>query len=224
MLSPVDVTRDFTPVKRREFVRALRSLHDGGADIGLRFDREGSVNSDGIEVYYYDVGPVDASLTLVYVHGFNIAAEEFYMQFETPRPLVRQLLVDLRGHGQTGCVDPRLLTIDAAADDIACVLRALLIDGPLITIGHSLGSPVSLSLMRRHDFNWAGSMQISGAVDPFTAQGASAAARRGVRHLAGAVRGGAGEQLRTGAGGTPGGAEAKPLDVVRLSADRGTGP
>lgn len=172
MLSPVDFVRDLTPVKRRELARASRELHSGRAGIGLRFDREGTVRSGGIPVHYYDVGPVDAPLALVYVHGFNIAAEEFYMQVEALRPLgVRQILVDLRGHGQTGRVDPRLLTIDAAADDIALVMRTLLIDVPVIPIGHSLGSPVSLSLMRRHDFDWAGSVQISGAVDPFMARG-----------------------------------------------------
>lgn len=172
MLSPVDFVRDLTPVKRRELARARRELHSGRAGIGLRFDREGTVRSGGIPVHYYDVGPVDAPLALVYVHGFNIAAEEFYMQVEALRPLgVRQILVDLRGHGQTGRVDPRLLTIDSAADDIAHVLRTLLIDVPVIPIGHSLGSPVSLSLMRRHAFNWAGSVQISGAVDPFMARG-----------------------------------------------------
>lgn len=172
MLSPVDFVRDLTPAKRRTFAEARRGLHSGESGIGLRYDRHGTVQHGAVEVHYYEVGPVDAPLAVVYAHGFNIAAEEFYMQVEALRPLgVRQVLVDVRGHGQTGRIDPGLLTIDAAADDIAAVMEHLLIDVPVVTVGHSLGGPISLSLMRRHDFCWAGSVQVSGAVDPFTARG-----------------------------------------------------
>lgn len=135
-------------------------------------DRTGSVAHDGIRVHYYDVGPLDAPLTVVYSHGFNIASPEFALQVAGIRPLhVRQLLIDARGHGQTGHTPAELLTVDAAADDIAAVLTELGVTGPVVTVGHSLGSPISLSLMRRYDFQWAGSVQISGAVDPFTARG-----------------------------------------------------
>lgn len=172
MLSPVDLVRDLTPAKRRKFAEARQALHSGDSDAGLRYDRHGTVRNGAVTVHYYEVGPHDAPLAVVYAHGFNIAAEEFYMQVEALRPLgVRQVLVDVRGHGQTGRVDPSLLTIDAAADDIAAVMEHLLIDVPVVTVGHSLGGPISLSLMRRHDFNWAGTVQVSGAVDPFTARG-----------------------------------------------------
>lgn len=132
--------------------------------------RTGTLDRDGITIHYYDVGPRDAGLTVVYAHGFNIAAAEYKLQVEAIAG-VRQILVDVRGHGKTGYTDPSLLTIDAAADDIAAVLRHLGIDDPLITVGHSLGGPISLSLMRRHQFNWVGSVQISSTVDPFTARG-----------------------------------------------------
>lgn len=132
--------------------------------------RTGTLDRDGITIHYYDAGPRDAGLTVVYAHGFNIAAAEYKLQVEAISG-VRQILVDVRGHGKTGYADPSLLTIDAAADDIAAVLRHLGIDDPLITVGHSLGGPISLSLMRRHRFNWVGSVQISSTVDPFTARG-----------------------------------------------------
>lgn len=151
---------------------ALQNLHTGGAPIGLKYDRHGTVDSGGIRVHWYERGPADAALSIVYVHGFNIAAEEYYMQVEDISAYpVRQVLMDFRGHGQTGRVDPDLCTIDGAADDVAAVMRHLLIDGPVIVVGHSLGGPVSLSLMRRYRFNWAGSVQISSAIDPFTARG-----------------------------------------------------
>lgn len=135
----------------------------------LHPDREGSV--DGI--HFYEVGPADGP-AVVYVHGFNISSAEFYPQVDALRPLgVRHILVDLRGHGQSKKCPPEQLTIDAAANDIITVLEHLGVSGPVYVVGHSLGGPVSLSMMRRHPdaFDWAGSVQISSAVEPFTMQG-----------------------------------------------------
>lgn len=141
----------------------------------LRPDRTGTVDSGGARVWWYEVGPDDpASPTVVYVHGFNIAAPEFVYQVDALREHdVRQLLIDVRGHGNTGSCPPELLTIDNAADDVAAVLRARGVIGPVVVVGHSLGGPVSLSLMRRYagEFDWAGSVQISSAVEPFAMQG-----------------------------------------------------
>ena len=39
--------------------------------------RTGTIDRDGITIHYYDVGPRDAGLTVVYAHGFNIAAAEY---------------------------------------------------------------------------------------------------------------------------------------------------
>lgn len=157
----------------RTLLDARHSLYSGASGIGLRFDRSGTVDHDGVTVHFYERGPADAELAVLYVHGFNISSESFYMQVEelSLHP-VRQILVDIRGHGATGAVDPDLCTIDAAADDVYAVLSHLRVSAPLIVVGHSLGGPVSLSLMRRHrDLTIAGSVQISSAVDPFAMQG-----------------------------------------------------
>ncbi|MCP1386803.1 alpha/beta hydrolase [Corynebacterium sp. TA-R-1] len=141
----------------------------------LRPDRTGTVDSGGVRVWWYEVGSDDLAVpTVVYLHGFNIAAPEFVYQVDALREHdVRQLLIDIRGHGNTGHCPPELLTIDNAADDVAAVLRARRVTGPVVVVGHSLGGPVSLSLMRRYagEFNWAGSVQISSAVEPFAMQG-----------------------------------------------------
>ena len=85
---------------------------------------------------------------------------------------MRQILVDYRGHGRTTHADPASCTVDDAADDVYAVLSYLGVSGPLVAVGHSLGGPVSLSLMRRHqDLDVAGSVQISSAVEPFVMQG-----------------------------------------------------
>lgn len=146
--------------------------------VALHPDRTGTVHSGetrDVRVQWYEVGPEDpAAITVVYVHGFNISAEEFCFQVGALRGRgVRQVLVDLRGHGQSGECEPTKLNVDDAADDIAVVLHARGVRGPIVVVGHSLGGPVSLSLMRRYaaDFNWAGTVQISSAVEPFAMQG-----------------------------------------------------
>lgn len=141
---------------------------------GLTYDREGSTARDGLAIHWYERGPEDAEITVLYVHGFNISSDEFYKQVDALAALpVRQLLVDLRGHGKTGPVPPEMCQVDDAADDLFAVIRDRGVTGPLIVVGHSLGGPVSLSLMRRyaHALNLAGSVLISTAVEPFAEQG-----------------------------------------------------
>ena len=165
-----DHTRSLKPQRPRGFLDALNPRPVAG----LTSDRSGTTRNEGIDVHWFERGPEDAELTVLYVHGFNISSDEFYMIVDELASLpVRQLLVDLRGHGETGRVDPHMCTIDGAADDLWAVLRDRGITGPLIVVGHSLGGPVSLSLMRRHatDLALVGTVQISSSVEPFTTQG-----------------------------------------------------
>lgn len=177
MLRPLAYARTLTPAARRNLLRTRAKLHDADGAIGLAYTRTGTVDVAGSEVHFYETGPEDPdATTVVYVHGFNISAETFYMQVrdvDKRAPGVRQILLDLPGHGQNPTPDPAALTIDAAADACAAVLRARGARGPVIVVGHSLGGPVSLSMMRRYasEFAWAGSVQISSAVEPFTMQG-----------------------------------------------------
>lgn len=164
---------------------------------GLTGMQEGTTHNGSISVHWYESGPQDAELTVVYVHGFNISSQSFYLQEQAVRSAgVRQLLVDVRGHGNTatdtvatfGAATPTELNVDGAADDVMAVIRDRGVRGPVIVVGHSLGGPVSLSLIRRYageseGFNLAGSVQISSAVDPFTERGMPQALGGGVGTL-----------------------------------------
>ena len=181
MLHPLAYLRTLTPAARRNLLDTRAKLHDADGTFGLSYERSGTTLIDATahhpRVHWYEVGPTDPAVpTVIYVHGFNISAETFYMQVRDVReqcPEVRQLLVDLPGHGQNATAAPATLTIDHAADACAAVLRERGATGPVIVVGHSLGGPVSLSMMRRYadEFTWAGSVQVSSAVEPFTMQG-----------------------------------------------------
>jgi pimeloyl-ACP methyl ester carboxylesterase len=68
-----------------------------------------------------------------------------------------------RGHGRTSAPrDPRRVTVEDLADDVACVLDDALVDRAVL-IGHSMGVQVSLETYRRHPTRVAGLVLICGA-------------------------------------------------------------
>ncbi|SES23302.1 Tropinesterase [Corynebacterium cystitidis DSM 20524] len=130
--------------------------------------------NDDVPVHWYEVGQPDAEITVVYIHGFTLAAEAFYQQVNALRGTgVRQVLMDLRGHGQTGAVPPEECSVDAAADDVWAVMREREVRGPVIVVGHSLGGLVALSLIRRytHQCDVAGVVLINASVEALADQG-----------------------------------------------------
>ncbi len=68
-----------------------------------------------------------------------------------------------RGHGRTAPPrDPRRVTIEDLADDVACVLDDALVDRAVL-VGHSMGVQVALETYRRHAARVAGLILICGA-------------------------------------------------------------
>jgi pimeloyl-ACP methyl ester carboxylesterase len=68
-----------------------------------------------------------------------------------------------RGHGRTAPPrDPRRVTIEDLADDVACVLDDALVDQAVL-VGHSMGVQVALETYRRHPQRVAGLVLICGA-------------------------------------------------------------
>ncbi|WP_018296519.1 alpha/beta fold hydrolase [Corynebacterium lubricantis] len=175
MENPAHYARALTPGGRRHLALARGRLHSTERTPGLTdLDAEGVVDNDGVGVHYYEVGSAEAPVTVVYIHGFTLAAESYYQQVDALREMdVRQVLVDLRGHGQTGAVRPELCSVDLAADDVWAVIQARNVSGPVILVGHSLGGLVALSLSRRYSgkFNLAGLVMINSSVEELADQG-----------------------------------------------------
>lgn len=139
---------------RRRLALERGELHSGVRKPGLTgIDRQGTVvSTDDVTVHWYEAGPEDADLTVVFIHGFTLAAESWFRQVDYLReyhPRVRSVLMDLRGHGQTGAVSPELCTVDSAADDVCHVLGERVTSGRVIVVGHSLGGLVALAVLRR---------------------------------------------------------------------------
>ncbi|AGF73010.1 alpha/beta fold hydrolase [Corynebacterium halotolerans] len=164
---------------RRKLARQRGQFGLDGREPGLRnLDREGIVESDGLRLRYYEVGPQDADLTVVFVHGFGLAAKSFFQQVEHLRerhPGVRGVLLDFRGHGRSDTVPPERCTVTGVADDLHAVLAERVPSGRLILVGHSLGGPVIFNLLRRCPPNLheriAGLVIVSSSFDPFADHG-----------------------------------------------------
>ncbi len=143
-------------------------------------DKPDAVTTD-IPVHWYEVEssePAKEPVTIVFIHGFTLAGESWYRQFNALRkshPEARLLTMDLRGHGQTGAVPASLCTVEGAAADALAVIAERAATGKLIVVGHSLGGLIALHMVRAAEESIrrriAGVVLISTSIDKLAAQG-----------------------------------------------------
>ncbi len=86
---------------------------------------------------------------LLLLHGWTASADlQFFTAYEALAEHYSFVAVDHRGHGR-GMRTARPFILEDAADDAAAIVAQLGI-GSVITIGYSMGGPISLHLARRH--------------------------------------------------------------------------
>ncbi|BBZ05777.1 alpha/beta hydrolase [Mycolicibacterium chitae] len=117
-------------------------------------DRSSVVTTpDGVDLAVREVGPADAPVTVVFVHGFCMGMGSFYFQRRDLAPLwgdqVRMVFYDQRGHGRSGIASYRTYTVEQLGQDLDTVLTLLAPTGPVILIGHSMGGMTVLSHARQ---------------------------------------------------------------------------
>lgn len=127
--------------------RRRRTANVDGAPAGSRV----VTTADGVELHVEEDGDPGAPLTVVFVHGFTARLGEFDLQRDALRRRggVRIVLFDLRGHGRSGRGAPGLARIDQLAVDLVEVLDAVVPNGPVVLLGHSMGGMTLMALARR---------------------------------------------------------------------------
>jgi 3-oxoadipate enol-lactonase len=86
---------------------------------------------------------------LLLLHGWTASGDlQFFTAYEALAEHYSFVAVDHRGHGR-GMRTARPFQLEDAADDAAAIVAQLGI-GPVVTIGYSMGGPISLLLARRH--------------------------------------------------------------------------
>lgn len=112
------------------------------------------VADDGTGLYYEEVGPPQARLTVLFVHGFALQLGSFYFQREALREHfgaeIRMVFYDQRSHGRSDRSESKTATIDQLGHDLDRVIDTLAPDGPLVLVGHSMGGMTVLALAERH--------------------------------------------------------------------------
>ncbi|MFL5264905.1 MAG: alpha/beta fold hydrolase [Anaeromyxobacteraceae bacterium] len=87
---------------------------------------------------------------VVFVHGLGSDLEAWRAQLDHLRPGRRAIAYDQRGHGGSDPAhDPKGYTIDALADDLDAVVRALRVDR-FYLVGHSLAGTVLTTYAAAH--------------------------------------------------------------------------
>ena len=109
--------------------------------------------SDGVRLSVRDWGSRDAGHTVVLLHGFCLNKDSWNIQMTQ---LIRRwgnniriISYDHRGHGDSGGASMHTYRIDRLADDLAELLVALGVTGPLTLVGHSMGGMTALAYLGR---------------------------------------------------------------------------
>jgi pimeloyl-ACP methyl ester carboxylesterase len=119
------------------------------------YDRRGTVVADdGTGLYYEEVGPANAPLTVIFVHGYTLNLRSYYFQRlalqERFGDTARLVFYDDRSHGRSQQGDRARATIDQLGVDLHTVLETLAPTGPVVLVGHSMGGMTLLSLVDKY--------------------------------------------------------------------------
>jgi pimeloyl-ACP methyl ester carboxylesterase len=123
-------------------------------------DRTALVQTDdGVLLAVDEIGPLDAPLTVLFVHGYALSMASWTFQRRDlaaqlatangHRPTARLVFFDHRGHGASGRGDAEHATIEQLAADLESVLDARAPRGPVLLVGHSMGGMTVLTLAHR---------------------------------------------------------------------------
>jgi pimeloyl-ACP methyl ester carboxylesterase len=140
-----------------ELAAAHLRQDDPLGDAARQPDRSALVQTDdGVLLALEEIGPRDAPLTVVFVHGYTLSMASWTFQRRTlaaelatangHRPDARLVFYDQRGHGASGRGAADRSTIEQLARDLATVLEARVPHGPVVLVGHSMGGMTIMGL------------------------------------------------------------------------------
>jgi pimeloyl-ACP methyl ester carboxylesterase len=110
---------------------------------------------DGVVLAVRDTGSRKPRRTVVFLHGFCLTWVSWARQIDYLTrqygQSVRVISYDHRGHGRSGQAPMGSYRIERLAEDLAQVLTATRVDGPVTLVGHSMGGMVALAYLARSE-------------------------------------------------------------------------
>lgn len=88
----------------------------------------------------------EPQVTVVFVHGYCLNLDCWHFQRAAYRGLVRTVYYDQRSHGRSGRSDSDHATIDQLGRDLKQVLDAVVPEGYVVLVGHSMGGMTIVAL------------------------------------------------------------------------------
>jgi len=139
--------------ERREVSRERARIDPESAALfgALPVDRQSVVIAeDGVSLHVEEVGPVEAGLTVVFVHGFTLNLGAFHFQrlalAEAFGDRVRMVFYDQRSHGRSARSTSENCTLAQIGRDLGAVIDTIAPTGPVLLIGHSMGGMTIMAL------------------------------------------------------------------------------
>lgn len=90
-----------------------------------------------------------ADVTVVFSHAYALHLDSWHYQRKALRGAARLVFYDQRGHGRSGRGSPASATIDQLGADLEGVIDAVVPDGQLLLVGHSMGGMSVMALAER---------------------------------------------------------------------------
>ncbi len=88
----------------------------------------------------------EPEVTVVFAHGYCLNLDCWHFQRAAYRGLVRTVYYDQRSHGRSGRSDREHATIDQLASDLRHVIAAVVPEGHVVLVGHSMGGMTIVAL------------------------------------------------------------------------------
>lgn len=108
---------------------------------------------DGVRLMVREHGPADAEATVVLLHGLCLEQGTWAGQILALTrhwgSRIRIISYDHRGHGRSEAAPTDTYVVSQLAADLADVLTALEVTGPVTLVGHSMGGMVALAYLGR---------------------------------------------------------------------------
>jgi len=136
----------------RRLVGGPRRRPDDAADepfFALPADRvRAVVASDGVPLHVEEIGPLDAALTVVFLHGYiqEMAGWHYQRQALSEDNPGRLVFYDHRSHGRSGRGPAESATIDRLGRDLETILAEVVPEGQVVLVGHSMGGMTIMAL------------------------------------------------------------------------------
>jgi pimeloyl-ACP methyl ester carboxylesterase len=136
--------------RRSSNLTAHRMTTEAGARQPVCTERIVTVR-DGVQLAVREQGPIRAEATVVLLHGLCLEQGSWSNQIGRLTrqwgDRIRIISYDHRGHGSSAAAPKRTYVVEQLATDLADVLAALDVTGPLTLAGHSMGGMVALAYL-----------------------------------------------------------------------------